>query len=58
MKSYLKYIVYEVSPCKLGDMYRYVLEFYDESDAYSFILLHRTKFDFNNTCLKLMKVLQ
>jgi hypothetical protein len=57
MRPCIKYIVYEVSPCKLGNFYRYVLEFYDDLDADLFILLHRERFDYNNTCLKFMKVL-
>lgn len=57
MKRHIKYIVYSIAPCKIGDLHRYILEFYNEKDANEFIYLFYCKFDFNNTCLKLMKVL-
>ena len=57
MKTHISYIIFEVSPCKLGDKYRSVLELYNEKDALKFIKTWNMAYDFNYTCLKLMKVL-
>ena len=57
MKRHIKYIIYEVSPCKLGDIHRYVIKMYKEDNACKFIKSWYQEYDFNFTCLVLMKVL-
>jgi len=57
MKRHIDYIVYEVSPCKLSELYREVLPFFNETDAEEFINTYYSKYDFSNRCLVLMKVL-
>ena len=57
MKRHVKYIVCEVSPCKIGNNHRYLLEFHNESSARLFIRSWYSVYDWEFTCLQLMKVL-
>jgi hypothetical protein len=58
MKRHIAFIVYHVEPCKMGDNHRVVLEFVNELDAIEFLNTWYQKYDFNFTCLVLMKVLR
>lgn len=57
MKRHIEYIIYEVTPCPLGDNYRYILEVPTQADAVLFIKDWYYLYAFKNTCLVFMEVL-